>query len=63
MLSEPSLTVGEGDTAGETYTVALGTAPTGNVTVAITGHDGTDLSLDRDQPDLHHRQLEHGDRR
>ena len=44
VLSESSLTVPEGETA--TYTVALATAPTADVTVRITGVSG-DLSLDR----------------
>ena len=37
----------EGDATGETYTVKLATEPTGNVTVVISGHTGTDLSLDK----------------
>ena len=45
MLSETGLTVTEGDAAGSSYTVALATQPSGSVTVAITGHAGTDLSL------------------
>ena len=44
VLSPTSLEVDEGDDAS--YTVKLATAPTGTVTVAITGHSGTDLSLD-----------------
>ena len=44
-LSETGLTVTEGDAAGSSYTVALATKPSGSVTVSITGHDGTDLSL------------------
>ena len=46
VLSRPSLTVTEGDAAGTTYTVALATQPSGSVSVSITGHSGTDLSLD-----------------
>ena len=38
-----SLTVTEGQT--NTYTVRLDSEPTANVTVAITGHTGTDLAL------------------
>ena len=36
----------EGDAAGTSYTVALATQPTSSVSVSITGHSGTDLSLD-----------------
>ena len=43
-LSAASLTVPEGGSA--TYTVALATEPTGEVTVAIGGTSGTDLSVD-----------------
>ena len=46
VLSRPSLTLTEGDAAGTTYTVALATQPSGSVSVSITGHSGTDLSLD-----------------
>ena len=46
VISESSLGIDEGDATGETYTVKLATEPTGNVTVAISGHTGTDLSLD-----------------
>ena len=46
VISESSLDVDEGDATGETYTVKLTTEPTGDVTVAISGHIGTDLSLD-----------------
>ena len=45
VISKDNLTVGEGDAAGMTYTVALATQPTSSVSVSITGHDGTDLSL------------------
>ena len=45
MLSETDLTVTEGDAAGSSYTVKLVTEPTGSVSVAITGHAGTDLTL------------------
>ncbi len=38
-----SLTVTEGQT--NTYTVRLDSEPTADVTVAITGHTGTDLAL------------------
>ena len=45
VLSKTDLAVTEGDAAGETYTVALATQPTSSVSVSITGHAGTDLSL------------------
>ena len=45
VISKDNLTVGEGDAAGSSYTVALATKPSGSVTVSITGHAGTDLSL------------------
>ena len=45
-LSPPSLEVDEGDATGSTYTVWLNTRPSDTVTVAITGHDGTDMTLD-----------------
>ncbi len=44
VLSPSTLTVAEGE--GGTYTVRLSTEPTGQVTVAVTGHSGTDLTLD-----------------
>ena len=47
VLSRTSLTLEEGDTTGEAYTVRLATLPGGNVSVAITGQAGTDLSLDK----------------
>ena len=45
VISKDNLTVGEGDAAGTSYTVALATEPSGSVSVSITGHSGTDLSL------------------
>ena len=45
VLSETALTVDEGDAAGRTYTVKLGTEPTADVTVTVTGHADTDLTL------------------
>ena len=45
VISKDNLTVGEGGAAGSSYTVALATEPSGSVTVSITGHAGTDLSL------------------
>ena len=47
VLSETGLTVTEGDAAGTSYTVKLATQPSGSVSVAITGHAGTDLTLDK----------------
>ena len=44
-LSVSNLSVTEGGT--ETYTVQLASEPTGTVTIAVTGHAGTDLKLDR----------------
>ena len=45
-LSEMSLTVDEEDTSGVTYTVALATEPTGDVTVTISDDGNTDLMLE-----------------
>ena len=47
MLSETDLTVTEGYSAGSSYTVKLATQPTGEVTVTVSGHAGTDLTLDK----------------
>ncbi len=47
VLSETGLTVTEGEAAGSSYTVKLATQPTGEVTVTVSGHAGTDLSLDK----------------
>ena len=44
VLSEGSLGPSEG--GSESYTVALATQPSASVTVTITGHSGTDLTLD-----------------
>ena len=44
-ISENALTIVEGNTA--TYTVVLDTQPAGDVTVTISGHAGTDVSLDK----------------
>ena len=43
-VSKTSLTVREEDTAGDSYTVALSTQPTANVTVTVAGHAGTDVT-------------------
>ena len=45
VLSPASLTVAEEDSTGAGYTVALATEPTVDVTVTISGHAGTDLTL------------------
>ena len=45
VLSETALTVEEGDSTGETYTVRLSHQPSEEVSVAISGHAGTDLTL------------------
>ena len=47
VISKDNLTVGEGDSAGSSYTVKLATRPSGSVTVSITGHAGTDVTLDK----------------
>ena len=43
-VSETSLTVTEDDTTGDTYTVVLGSQPTANVTIGISGQSGTDVA-------------------
>ena len=45
VFSTPSLTVDEG--SGASYTVRLARQPSAEVTVGITGHIGTDLTLDK----------------
>ena len=58
-----ALSVTEG--AGAEYTVRLSTRPIGDVTVTVSGHASTDLSVDtdgtqggdQDTPHLHHVQL------
>ena len=40
-----SLMVTEGDSSGSSYTVKLDTQPTSNVTIEISGHPGTDVSV------------------
>ena len=44
-IDPTELTVTEGDATGASYTVVLTTQPSADVTVTITGHAGTDLSL------------------
>ena len=45
-VSKTALTVTEQDTTGGSYTVALDTEPTANVTVTVAGHAGTDVTPD-----------------
>ena len=42
-VSETALTVPEGGTAGETYTVVLDSQPTADVVVTVAGHAGTEV--------------------
>ena len=44
-VNDDRLTVEEGDTAGSSYTVLLATQPTGDVTVTVGGHLGTNVSV------------------
>ena len=44
-INPTSLTVTEGDATGVSYTVVLISQPAGDVTIAISGHSGTDLTL------------------
>ena len=55
VLSKTSLTVNEGDSTGQTYTVKLSTSRGG----AVTGQDQTDLERG-EHPDLRRDQLERG---
>ena len=45
VISVEALTVTIGEEEGATYTVALGLQPAGAVTVTVTGHEGTELSV------------------
>ena len=47
VLAASSLSVDEGDTSGESYTVKLSHVPTASVTVTVSGHAGSDVSLDK----------------
>ena len=47
VLTPESLNLDEGDASGTSYTVKMATEPTEEVTVTITGHLGTDLTLDK----------------
>ena len=44
-VSESTLTVTEEDSTGDSYTVALDTLPTADVTVTVAGHASTDVTL------------------
>ena len=44
-ISPTTLTVPEGDATGVDYTVVLTSQPAGDVTVTVSGHSGTDLTL------------------
>ena len=44
-ISPTTLTVAEGDATGVSYTVALTSQPAGDVTITISGHADTDLSI------------------
>ena len=45
VVNDRTLTVDEGDTTGVSYTVKLSALPSADVTVAITGAAGTDLTV------------------
>ena len=45
LVAPTSISVREGAPNGRTYSVALGSQPTGDVTVTITGHADSDLTL------------------
>ena len=51
-VSRTALAVTEGDSTGGTYTVVLDTRPTADVTVTVSGHSGTDLTLNPDPATL-----------
>ena len=44
-ISPTTLTVTEGDATGVSYAVVLNSQPAGDVTVTVSGHSGTDLTL------------------
>ena len=44
-ISPTTLTVAEGDATGVSYTVVLNSQPAGDVTISISGHASTDLTL------------------
>ena len=47
VLTPTTLSVVEGDATGASYTVKLATQPSAQVTMAVTGHSGTDVSVDK----------------
>ena len=51
-VSATTLTVPEGDTTGNIYTVVLDSQPTADVTVTVAGHTGTDVTLTPDPATL-----------
>ena len=57
-VNPEALPVAEGSTAS--YTVALTTQPTADVTVSLSRSGDSDLTVLDDGPDLHHGELEHG---
>ena len=64
-INPTTLTVTEGDAAGASYAVTLTSQPAGDVTIAISGQAGTDLTLSGTTPhqqraDLHGSELGHG---
>ena len=60
VISKDSLTVGEGDAAGSSYTVSLATQPSGSVSVCHYGTCGHGPDAGQDDADLHGGQLGHG---
>ena len=46
-IDPTALTVTEGDATGASYTVVLDSQPTADVTVTVSGHAGTDVTLDK----------------
>ena len=56
-LSAATLAVTEG--GSNSYTVALATQPSGDVTVTIGGTSGTDSGRGQEQSDVHDKRLEH----
>ena len=45
VLSKASLGPAEGSSSGESYTVKLSSEPTATITITLSGHSGTDLTL------------------
>ena len=57
VLSQSALTVAEGNAAGGSFTVALRTQPTADVTVTVSVPSSSDLSAVPSQPHVHERGL------